>query len=205
MPCPIIVAFAMLCAPEPGATFIGRENQLQVRVPRVEASAATAVIDGTLDEPAWRQAAVLTGFSQFSPADGVPAADSTQVLLWYSPMALYIGVRAFEAHGAVHATLADRDKITADDNVQLLLGTFHDHRQAYMFAVNPFGVQMDGTIVETGPITGGGWTPTLTGRAAPDLSQDFVFASKGRLTEYGYEVELRIPFKSLKYQSADAQ
>jgi hypothetical protein len=207
MPCPILIAaLTTLCAPEPGATFIGRENQLQVRVPRVEASAATAVIDGALDEPVWRQAAMLTGFSQFSPADGVPAADSTQVLLWYSPTALYVGVRAFEAHGAVHATLADRDKITADDNVQLLLGTFHDRRQAYMFAVNPFGVQMDGTIVEAGTAgASSGWTPTLSGRTQPDLSQDFVFTSKGRLTEYGYEVEIRIPFKSLKYQSADTQ
>jgi hypothetical protein len=126
------------------------------------------------------------------------------VLVWYSPTALYVGVRAFESHGGVHATLADRDKITADDNVQILLGTFHDRRQAYVFAVNPFGVQMDGTIVEAG-VTTGGWTPTLSGRTAPDLSQDFVFASKGRLTEYGYEVEIRIPFKSLKYQSTDVQ
>ncbi|HEY9225189.1 MAG TPA: DUF5916 domain-containing protein, partial [Gemmatimonadaceae bacterium] len=114
-------------------------------------------------------------------------------------------IRAFEAHGNVHATLADRDRISSDDNVQVLLGTFHDRRQAYVFAVNPLGVQMDGTIVESGAISGGGWTPTLTGRAAPDLSQDFVFTSKGRLTEYGYEVELRIPFKSLKYQSSDVQ
>ena len=93
---------------------------------------------------------MLTGFSQFSPLDGIPAADSTQVLIWYSPTALYVGIRAFEAHGAVHATLADRDKISADDNVQILLGTFHDQRQAYVFAVNPFGVQMDGTLVEVG-------------------------------------------------------
>ena len=136
--------------PAPGATYIGRENQLQVRIPRVEGERRPSTIDGALDEPAWREAAVLTGFSQFSPLDGVPAADSTQVLIWYSPTALYVGIRAFEAHGAVHATLADRDKITADDNVQLLLGTFHDRRQAYVFAVNPFGVQMDGTIVEAG-------------------------------------------------------
>ena len=163
------------------------------------------MIDGVLDEPVWRQAAMLTGFSQFSPLDGIAAADSTEVLLWYSPTALYVGIRAYERHGAVHATLADRDKISADDNVQILLGTFHDQRQAYVFAVNPFGVQMDGTIVESGQVMGGGWTPTLSGRVAPDLSQDFVFTSKGRLTDYGYEVELRIPFKSLKFQSADAQ
>ena len=191
--------------PAPRLTYIGRENQLHIRVPRIEGDIATATLDGALDEAVWRQAALLTGFSQFSPLDGIPAADSTQVLMWYSPTALYVGIRAFEAHGAVHATLADRDKISADDNVQLLLGTFHDQRQAFVFGVNPFGVQMDGTIVETGQTTGGAWTPTLSGRAAPDLSQDFVFTSKGRLTEYGYEVEIRVPFKSMKFQSGDVQ
>jgi len=210
MLCPLaLVAFAALCGPiapsDPAATYVGRDNQLRVHIPRIAGDSAKSLVDGTLDEPAWRQATVLAGFSQFSPNDGIPAADSTQVLLWYSPDALHVGIRAFEAHGAVHATLADRDKIGADDNVQLLLGTFHDRRQAYMLAVNPFGVQMDGTIIETAAGSSGGWTPTLSGRAAPDLSQDFVFTSKGRLTDYGYEVELRIPFKSLKYQSSDIQ
>jgi hypothetical protein len=108
-------------------TYSGRDHQLHVRIPRLVAEAR---IDGALDEDAWRQASVLTGFSEFSPQDGIPAADSTQVLLWYSPTALYVGVRAYEAHGAVHAALSDRDKISADDNVQLLIGTFHDQRQA---------------------------------------------------------------------------
>ncbi|MGH7618482.1 MAG: DUF5916 domain-containing protein, partial [Gemmatimonadaceae bacterium] len=208
MLCSLLLA-ALFCRPapsDPAATYIGRQNQLQVRIPRIDASDAAPAIDGALTEPVWAQAALLTGFSQFAPLDGIPAADSTQVLMWYSPTALYVGIRAFEAHGPVHAALADRDKIGADDNVQILLGTFHDRRQVYMFAVNPFGVQMDGTIVESGTSgSSGGWTPTLSGRPAPDLSQDFVYTSKGRLTEYGYEVELRIPFKSLKYQSADVQ
>lgn len=191
--------------PSPDRTYVGRENRLHVRIPRIEGDAATVVVDGALSEAVWERAAMLTGFSQFSPTDGIPAADSTQVFLWYSPTALYVGVRAFEAHGAVHATLADRDKISSDDNVQLLLGTFHDHRQAYLFAVNPLGIQMDGTIVETGRIGGGGFSAALAGRAPPDLNQDFVFASKGRITNYGYEIEIRIPFKSLKYQSTDVQ
>src|ERR1700716_2114146 len=197
-----LLAAAHLIAMMLGATYSGRENQLHVRVPHV---AADVNVDGVLNEPVWQQADVLTGFSEFSPHDGIPAADSTQVLVWYSTTAIHFGIRAFEPHGSVHATLADRDKISADDNVQILLGTFHDHRQAYVFGVNPLGVQMDGTIVEQGQVLTGGWTPTLTGRVAPDLSQDFVFNSKGRLTEYGYEIEIRIPFKSLKYQSADVQ
>jgi hypothetical protein len=197
------LAALILAATEP--PFVGRDNQLRIRIPRLADAAATVTIDGALDEPAWRQASLLTGFSQFAPLDGIPAADSTEVLIWYSPTALYVGIRAFEAHGAVHATLADRDKIAADDNVQLLVGTFHDRRQAFVFGVNPLGVQMDGTIVEAGQSLGGGWTPALSGRVAPDLSQDFVFTSKGRLTSYGYEVEMEIPFKSIKYQSADVQ
>src|SRR6476620_4636365 len=111
---------------DPPNVYRGRSGELDVRIPRQEA---------------WSSAAVLTGFSQFSPTDGVPAADSTQVLVWYSATAILFGIRAFEEHGAVHATLADRDRIDADDNVQLLLGTFNDKRQAYVFAVNPFGVQ----------------------------------------------------------------
>src|SRR4051812_19075108 len=198
---PLLLA-ARFAAAVIALVFNGRDNQTRVPVPRVEAE---ATINGVLDEPVWQQAALLTGFSEFAPQDGIPAADSTQVLVWYSPSAVYFGIRAYESHGAAHATLADRDKISADDNVQILLGTFNDHRQAYVFGVNPLGVQMDGTIVEQGQVLTSGWTPTLSGRVAPDLSQDFVFSSKGRITDYGYEVEIRIPLKSLKYQSADAQ
>lgn len=198
----LLTVAARLAAAVTSLIFIGRQNELRIPVPRVEAE---VTVDGSLDEPVWQQAALLTGFSEFAPQDGIPAADSTQVLVWYSPNAVYFGIRAYESHGAPHGTLADRDKIYADDNVQILLGTFHDHRQAYVFGVNPLGVQMDGTIVEQGQVLTGGWTPTLSGRVAPDLSQDFVFSSKGRITDYGYEVEIRIPLKSLKFQSGDAQ
>lgn len=189
-------------APSAAAVYSGRDNALHARVPRLEPEVR---IDGVLDEAAWRQAARLTGFSQFSPNDGVPSEDSTEVLVWYSPTAIYFGIRAYEPHGQVRATLADRDKIANDDQVQILLGTFGDGRQATVFGVNPLGVQMDGTIVEQGLSRSQGFVVTSAGREAPDLSPDFVFESKGRLTEYGYEVEIRIPFKSLRYQPTDEQ
>jgi hypothetical protein len=181
----------------------GREHQLAARPPRLDEAGVR--IDGTLDEPQWSQAALLTGFSQFMPRDGIPAEDSTEVLVWYSPTAIHFGIRAFEPHESVHAALGDRDRIFSDDRVELLLGTFHDGRQALVLGVNPLGVQMDGTLLENNQARGGGSGNTITSRELPDLSPDFVFQSKGRLTDYGYEVEVRVPFKSLKYQRADTQ
>lgn len=196
-------ARAQAVRPRDRDVYRGRANELRVKPPRLDESGAS--VDGRLDEPQWQQAALLTGFSQFSPIDGVPAQDSTEVLVWYSATAIHFGIRAFESHGAPRASLADRDKIDADDNIQILLGTFHDGRQATVFAVNPLGVQSDGTITEANQSRSSGFGGTTLARDPADLSSDFVFQSKGRVTADGFVVEVRIPFKSLKYQAADVQ
>lgn len=190
-------------APPAPKVYHGRRRQLEAIIPRLDGH---ITVDGVLDEPEWKQATVLTGFSQYSPADGVAAEDSIEVLVWYSPTAINFGIRAFEAHGAVHSNLATRDKIDSDDYVQLLLGTFNDGRQAMLFGVNPLGVQQDGIITETGIVRGGSGFGSAGGvREAPDLNPDFVFQSKGRITDYGYEVEISIPFKTLKFPRSDLQ
>ncbi len=196
------LAFALPALIDPPNVYHGRSGNLDARPPRLEAEIE---VDGQLSEEPWRNAAVLTGFSQFSPVDGVPAADSTEILVWYSPSAIHFGIRAYEAHGSVHATLADRDRIGADDHIQILLSTFNDGRQASVFAVNPLGVQSDGALVETGSTSGNGFNNAVVKREVADLSPDYIYQSKGRLTEYGYEVEIRIPFKSLRYQSSAEQ
>jgi len=168
-------------------TYHGRHGQVHVQVPKIEEGPG---IDGTLDEDAWRGAAMLTGFSQYQPVDRLPAEDSTEILVTYTDHAIYFGVRAFEPHGPPVASLADRDKLDANDHIQLILDTFDDRRRALLFSINPFGVQSDGTF---------------TDGAGTDLSPDFHFESKGRLTGYGYEVEVRIPFKSIRYQQTDVQ
>ncbi len=184
------------------SAFSGVDRQLQVPLPRVEEE---ATIDGALDEPAWSQAARLTGFSRYSPVDGGPADRSTEVLVWYSPTAIFFGVRATAGPDGVQATLADRDRIDADDHVQIYLSTFADGRQAFVFAVNPLGVQMDGALVEGLRSGGGGFAGLAQGREDFDRSPDFVFQSRGVVDAAGYVVEVRIPFKSLRYQSGDSQ
>src|SRR3954454_13919265 len=148
----------------PGEGLNGRRTQVAVQPPRLEELGLR--MDASLDEPQWKQAALLTGFSQFLPRDGVAADDSTEVFVWYSPTAIHFGVRAYEPH-AVHAALGDRDRIFSDDRIELLIGTFHDGRQAVVLGVNPLGVQMDGTLVENNQARGGGSGSATNSREAP--------------------------------------
>jgi len=202
----IVLLFITLFVPpvsaESGTTHRGLDRQLDVAIPRLDEE---VTVDGVLDEPVWGQAARLTGFSQYAPTDGRPAQHETEVRVWYSPTAIHFGVLARAEPGAVRASLANRDRIDADDGVDIFLSTFNDGRQAVVFSVNPFGVQADGALVEGAGRQREAFGGLTGGRDATDLSPDFVFASKGRLTEQGYEVEIRIPFKSLRYQPQDVQ
>jgi hypothetical protein len=199
-----MLAIAPIADPDaPPSVYSGRGGQLSVKIPRID---ATVAIDGSLTDPIWQRAALLTGFSEYTPIDGLPAEDSTEVFVWYSPRAMYFGVRAFEPHGGVHYKLADRDKIDADDNIQIILSPFLHSRQALVFSVNPLGIQEDGTMTEgVGKSRSFSTGTTQTGRPATDLSPDFVYESRGHVTSFGYEVVVRVPFRSIKYQSQDPQ
>ena len=100
----------------------------------------------------------------------------------------------------MHATLANRDRIDADDAIQIFLNPFKDGRQALVFGVNPLGIQSDGALVEGSGNRGGVLFSALeSGREVTDLTPDYVYQSKGRLTDYGYEIEIAIPFKTLRF------
>jgi len=188
--------------PRDAPVYSGREGQLRVAIPRLEDDVR---IDGILEDAPWAHAARLTGFSSYAPVDGAPATEATELLVFYSASAIHFGVRAHAAPGTVRASLANRDRLDTEDQVRIFLSTFNDRRQALYFAVNPLGVQADGVLVEGTATSGGGFQGLATGREDPDLSPDFVFDSKGRLTADGYEVEVRIPFKSLRFPNAARQ
>lgn len=200
-----------------GVQHSGSERELTVSPPRIETvgqdASGSIQIDGVLSEQQWAQAARLTGFSQYQPVDGRPAEEPTEVLVWYAPDAIYFGIRATELHGdVVRATQANRDNIASEDHIQILLDTYNDSRIAFLFSVNPLGVQADGTRSDQSgggaggrSATGGGSTNINPMEGNVDLNPDFTFESMGRLVPTGYEVEIRIPFKSLRYQEGDSQ
>ncbi len=174
-----------------------------VVVPRIDRAEIT--IDGSLQESAWQQSVVLHGFHQYLPVDDRVAPDSTVVLVWYTPRAIFFGIKAFQDSRSVRATLADRDKIAGDDYIHILLDTFSDRRQAFLFGVNPLGIQTDGTLQDAPRQNVNFISSSGSGAYAIDLSPDFVFDSKGTLTASGYDVEVRVPFKTLRYQSQEEQ
>ncbi len=205
-----LLSLMVLLPQDTGSVYRGSAGEISVQPPRIE---ATATVDGVLDEPVWQRAARLTGFSQFQPVDGRPAEEPTEVLVWYAPDAIWFGIRATEVHGdVVRATRANRDNIGSEDHVQILLDTNNDRRLAFLFGANALGVQQDGTRSDQfgggaggGSTTGGGIGTGNFLDGNTDLNPDFIFESRGRLVADGYEVEIRIPFKSLRYQEAQVQ
>jgi hypothetical protein len=143
------------------------------------------VIDGALDDEAWKQATVLKDFYQTQPGDNIAPSYPTEVRIGFDSTHLYIGFHAFDDPKGVRATLAKRDAVLNDDYVAIFLDTFNDRRKAYAFFFNPLGVQQDAVFTED---------------REEDFTIDVVMQSQGRITADGYTVEVAIPFKSLRYE-----
>ena len=156
-------------------------------------------IDGYLDEEVWSKAVTIKGFSNFLPVDGGMAQDDASIYMWYGDDAIYFGVIAQAKKDEIRSTLADRDKLESDDYFLFILDTYNDQRTAYAFAVNPIGQQYDGTITDRVPDRRAAMPFSI------DKNPDYVFDSKGRITEEGFVIEIKIPLKSLRFSSNEVQ
>src|ERR1043166_7975433 len=121
------------------------EKAQPVRMPKFE---KPPVIDGKLDDEIWKSAVVLKDFYQTQPGDNIAPSKPTEVLLGYDSTFFYVAFHAYDEPDKVRATVAKRDHVSEDDNVRILLDSFNDHRRAYIFIFNPFGVQQDGILTE---------------------------------------------------------
>ncbi|HXG82495.1 MAG TPA: DUF5916 domain-containing protein, partial [Pyrinomonadaceae bacterium] len=145
---------------------------------------ASPVIDGRLDDEVWKSAQVLEDFIQTSPGDNIAASKPTEVMLGYDEKHFYIAFRCFDERDKIRATIARRDNVFGEDNVRVYLDTYNDQRRAYVFGFNPLGIQQDGILTEG---------------QGTDFSVDIVMESKGVIEDWGWSVEAKIPFKSLRY------
>ena len=173
--------------PESGARrklVVPPEKLSPVRIPFTE---SVPTIDGVVDEDLWKTAAVFKDFYQVQPGDNDVPSRPTEVYVAYDREHLYVAFKAWDEPDKIRATLTKRDQAFREDNVRVWLDTFNDQRRAYVLGFNPFGIQQDGIVTE--------------GSEQADFSVDIVMESKGVITEWGYSVEAKIPFKSLRYEA----
>ncbi|MCB1033791.1 MAG: carbohydrate binding family 9 domain-containing protein, partial [Acidobacteria bacterium] len=166
-------------------------EQLGLPIPRRELPMATTeiVVDGLVEEAAWREALLIPLKWETDPAENAAAPVETECLITHDQDRLYVAFRAHDPEPTkIRARLADRDEVFSDDFVGIILDTFNDERRAFQFFVNPRGVQMDVFLDQV--------------NGNEDPSWDTIWDSAGRITPGGYEVEMAIPFSSLRFPRA---
>jgi hypothetical protein len=142
------------------------------------------------------QMAKVTGFVQRNPHDGEKISQETAAYLGYDQKNLYVVFVCFDDPKKVRARMSRREDIYDDDQVEIMLDTFHDRRRAYAFQTTPLGVQWDAIWSEA-------TREEINGNF--DTSFDTVWDSKGKVTSRGFVVWMAIPFKSLRFPSTKEQ
>ena len=182
-------SMAVICGSESAwAQDRAGDRNRDAEVPRVVARRLVGEIqiDGVLDEAAWRTDPGIAGFVQVEPKSGEAPTEATQVWVAYSADALYIAVRCHDANPeAIVATDMRRDaSVDENDNIEFILDTYHDRRNAYYFATNAAGALVDGRITEN---------------REPATEWDGIWIVRTRIDKTGWTAEFRIPFKTIGF------
>lgn len=160
--------------------------------PSLEVSRAPGpiVIDGALDDPGWQGAARAIGFSENFPDERARPPVESEVLVAYDEEHLYLGFIARDDPKAIRTSIRDRDQMWQDDYFGILLDTYGDAAWAYFLFANPSGVQGDSRF------------STSEGE---DDGFDIVYFAEAEITEDGYQIEMAIPFRSLRFPDRPEQ
>ena len=169
-------------------------------------------LDGFVNEPLWQQIQPATDFTQQNPDEGQPSTERTEVRLGFDAENLYVGIICFDSRpGEIVITQNRRDaQLTNTDAVQILLDTFNDGQNAFIFGTSPTGIEFDAQVSKAGQQRGGQGGPARAGgggggaqrggAAAMNLNWDAVWSVRSQITERGWESEMVIPFRTLRYQ-----
>ena len=180
------------------------------RVPRAP------VVDGdVLGDTAYEDAPVATGFSQNRPDEGRPASDRTEVRIVYTDDTLYFGVVCYTRDpGTIIVADSRRDSQLNDtDSFQIILDTFLDQQNGFVFGTNPAGIEYDGQVSNEGQGSGrmggggsGGGSQQQRGSGGGfNVNWDGAWQVEAQVTEIGWTAEFAIPFRTLRYPGGSSQ
>ena len=151
-------------------------------------TSAAPVIDGLVDEAVWEAAEVVGDFFQRNPDNGEPASERTEVRILYDDEYIYVGFIMFDREpDRIVARERRRDaRMRDEDTIAVVFDTFHDHRNGFLFRLNPLGTQHDSSFKNETQI---------------NTSWDEKWEGAAHITELGWEAEMAIPFKALRYRA----
>lgn len=147
-------------------------------------------IDGDLKDQEWQNAKLISNFVERSPGENLKPKVKTEAYLTFDENNLYIAFKCFDDPATIRATMSQRDQYSGDDAVIVLLDTYGNADWAYEFYVNPYGIQKDLL-----------WNSVH----GDDSGFDLIWHTAAKITSFGYQVEIAIPFSSLRFPKQDIQ
>jgi hypothetical protein len=143
-------------------------------------------IDGILNETAWQESPDIANLTQVEPRPGELPTEATKVWFAYTKDALYIAVRCEDRNPKqIVTTEMRRDAFLMDnDNLEIILDTYHDHRNAYFFSTNPAGALVDGRVTENQEAA---------------FEWDGIWNVRTNIDDQGWSAEFEIPFKTIGF------
>lgn len=193
--------------------------QSQQQVPtitagKLDASGEGPVIDGRVNDAIWQTLQPYTSFTQQDPNEGAPASEKTEVRVIVGKGTVYVGIVAYDSDPSkIIVSQARRDASLNDtDSVVMVFDTFNDNQNAFVFGTNPLGIEYDGQVAREGQSSGvslgAGTAASGTQRggiSAFNPNWDGDWTVKSQITDRGWEAEMAIPLKTLRYQTGTNQ
>jgi hypothetical protein len=165
----------------------------QKKIYEAKQSTEKIVVDGKLNESIWKTAPIATNFVTFQPDNGKPIAEKkrTEVRLVYDNDGVYIAATMFDDEPSkILKEITQRDNIGTTDFFGVFINGFNDNQQEFRFFVTASNVQQDAIATDA------------TGE---DTSWDAVWLSKAVVTDFGWVVEMKIPYAALRFSSENKQ
>lgn len=189
-----------------GATTMAQEPA-RLGAFKLPEGAAAPTLDGKVTEDEWMKIEPYSSFTQTDPVEGAPASERTEVRVAYDRNNIYIGVICFDSDPTrivVSQSRRDAD-LTETDAIILVFDTFNDTQNAFVFGTNPLGILYDGQVAAEGQTAGISSNQSGTGGSQRgtigsfNANWDGDWQVKSSITERGWEAEMAIPFKTLRY------
>jgi hypothetical protein len=166
------------------------------------------VIDGKIEEEIWKEAEVFTDFIQTEPREGEPATEKTEVRVLYDDNAIYIGVICFDRDpdGIIIADTRRDSDLKNMDAFKIILDTYHDKQNGFVFGTNPAGLEYDGQVTNDGQSGRMTTSRQASGSGAGfNLNWDASWEVEAQINDQGWSAEFAIPLRSLRYHSEKPQ